>query len=95
MPEVLKHTADCETVINICSRAADTLFNHPRLKVELLMIQRKATIERGGDEAEDMEIGIDDLSLEILWLQKNILAADDGRFDDIQQKSHLKHDPVE
>lgn len=77
------------------SRMADTLYGHPRLKVELLelcllLIHRiEAQSEHESDSPEELE-------REISFLRKNIAYADSGELDMIScEDSHLKHDPVE
>lgn len=84
-----------ELAENVCERAAETLYHHPRLKLKLLTLQRDAVIAQGGERADDAEMGIDDLSQEISRLQLNIMAADEKRWDDIVNEGHLKRDPVE
>lgn len=77
------------------SRLADTLYGHPRLKVELLelclilMHRIEARSEHESDSSEELE-------LEISFLGKNIAYADRGELDRISNgDSLLKHDPVE
>lgn len=95
IPGILELPDNLIMAENVCARAAENLWEHPRLKVKLLMLQRDAIIEQGGERAEDSELGIDDLSAEIRQLQLNIIAADEERWDDIVDTGHLKHDPVE
>ena len=95
MPAIIEMGDNLVMAENVCERAAQALWHHPRLKLRLLMLQRDAIIAQGGDRADDAEMGIDELSAEISQLQLNILAADQGRWDDIVDSGHLKRDPVE
>ena len=95
MPAVLEIPDKLMMAENVCDRAADQLWSHPRLKLRLLEYQREAIIAQGDCRSENAEMGIDDLSKEITRLQLNILAADQGRWDDITETRHLKRDPIE
>lgn len=87
---------DCaEMAENVCDRAAECLYDHPRLKLRLLLAQRDAVIAQGDDRAEAAEMGIDELSARITKYQLNIAAADEERWDDIEKDGLLKHDPIE
>ena len=92
---IMEHEGRLDIVENICVRAADTLHHHPRLKLKLLLLQRDAVIEQGGSRAEAAEMGIDELSAEIMLLQNNIMAADLLQWDNITQTKFLKQDPIE
>lgn len=95
MPSIIELGDKLTLAVNVCARAADSLFDHPRLKLRLLMLQHEAVEARGGDEADDAEEGLDELSREIAALQLNIIAADQKRWNDITESGYLRHDPVE
>lgn len=96
MPEIIGHHDKLTMAENVCARASECLYDHPRLKLRLLMLQRDAIEARGDSSGEDADMGIDELSQEITWLQLNIMAADRGDFDAINDnRGHLRHDPVE
>lgn len=95
MPSIIELGDRCAMAENVLAYATDNLWDHPRLKLRLLNMQRDAVIAQGGDRAEDAEMGIDELSREITILELNILAADQERWDDIVETGHLRRDPVE
>lgn len=95
MPAIIDSGQNLAMAENVCARAAESLFDHPRLKLRLLEYQKEAIEEQGGDRAEDAEMSIDDLSQEITRLQLNILAADQKRWNNITQTGHLRKDPIE
>lgn len=76
------------------SRMADAVYEHPRLKAELIEFELK-TVKR----LENLQGGktelIEELTDELDTLKNNIQLADEGRLNDIPQTGHLKHDPVE
>ena len=76
------------------SRMSKSLYEHPRLKIELLsfflLIVNRIECLNGH------ELGLsEDLPIEIRRLQRNIEYAESGEFDLIEEEGHLKHDPVE
>lgn len=89
VPAIIEQGDSLAMAYNVCGRAAEMLFNHPRLKLELLMLQREAS------QDENADLGIDDLSQEIRRIQLNIIAADQERWSDIKETGHLRRDPVE
>lgn len=96
IPSIIDETPDSRVMAeNVCERAAEHLFDHPRLKVRLLSLQRDAIIEQGGERAEDAEMGIDELSAKMMQMQLNIIAADQERWNDIVNEGYLKSDPIE
>lgn len=95
MPAIIDGGGREQLAINVCQMAAEHLYNQPRLKLKLMELQRDAIIALGGDDAEDAEMGIDELSDEISYYRLNIMAADEERLSDIEQRGHLRHDPVE
>ncbi len=82
---------------NVCQRAASTLFNHPRLKLRLLEAQKEAIAEGSDKEAaEDADLGVHPLCSTISEMGLNIIAADQGRLEDIHDSSsRMLNDPVE
>ena len=58
---------------NVCHRARTALYNHPRLSLRLMELERD----------------------EITRYSLNIMAADQKRFDDIENDGHLRKDPIE
>lgn len=73
---------------------AECLFEHPRLLLELK--QTEYEILRYIESVQGHEMGItSDLHDEIAALRANIQAADEGRFQDINDGRMLKSDPVE
>lgn len=75
-------------IINVCTRAAETLSGHPRLKHHLLKFALDVRISEGMEP--DFELDKD-----VTYLATNILRANAGNFDKIQNRGHLKVDPVE
>ena len=80
---------------NVCHRARMALYDHPRLSLRLMELEREAIEGVGDDRAEDLEMGIDPLNAEITRYALNIMAADQKRFDDIEEDGHLRKDPIE
>lgn len=66
---------------------AESIYEHPRLKLELMLL--RLDILQSIGEAHD------ELDSDIALYQSNINAADSGRFNDIKQTTMLKHDPIE
>ncbi len=77
------------------TRMIDTIYEHPRLKSELLKF--KLQIVQRIECMNDMELDeSEDLKIEIEEIDKNIALADKGFLDKIVVRhSHLKSDPVE
>ncbi|WP_455584479.1 hypothetical protein [Bacteroides sp.] len=76
------------------SRMSDVLFEHPRLKLELLEFEMLVVnrIECLNDhEMNASEVLLNDIST----LKRNIRFADEERLEEIASDGHLKHDPVE
>lgn len=66
---------------------ADLLYEHPRLKLELMLLRLDILLSIG--EVHD------ELDSEIALYKGNIEAADSGRVGDVQQTKMLKYDPIE
>ena len=76
------------------NRMLDVLYDHPRLKLRLMQCQLDTLNEI--EIQENHELGLTmDLEEEIFEQERNIRLADEGKLDEIPQKGHLKHDPVE
>ena len=78
----------------VTKRMAEYVYEHPRLLLELKQVELE--IIEYAEAIDGHEFGItEDLRDEIQQLEKNIKAADEGRFDDIDDGKMLKSDPVE
>lgn len=75
-------------------RMLDVLYDHPRLKLQLMQCQLDTLHEIELEQDHDLTI-TEELESEIEEQEENIRLADEGRLDDIPQEGHLKHDPVE
>lgn len=78
----------------VTKRIAECLYEHPRLMLELKLLQLELVNYAEAIEGHEFNI-TDDLRKEIEQLKSNIQAADEGRFGDIKTTSMLKSDPVE
>lgn len=75
-------------------RLLDIISDHPRLKLRLLRCQQK-TLHRI-EAATGRELNYSETILkDIRYIEQQIFLADEGRLDEIEQKGHLRHDPVE
>ena len=95
MPAIIEFEDKRVIAGNVCHRASEALYNHPRLKLRLMELERHAIIGLSDDRAEDLEMGIDPLNAEITRYTLNIMAADQKRFDDIENDGYLRKDPIE
>ncbi len=76
------------------SRMADSLFDHPRLKLQLLELQ--LTILHRIEARADHDLSQTEYVMNQIDLyQSNIDYADKGELDQIRSEGHLKSDPVE
>ena len=66
---------------------AESIYEHPRLKLELMLL--RLDILQSIGEAHD------ELDSDIALYQSNINAADSGKLGDIKQTKMLKYDPIE
>lgn len=78
----------------VAKRIEDSLYEHPRLMLELKLLQLELVNYAEAIEGHEFNI-TDDLRKEIEQLKRNIQAADEGRFGDIHDGRMLKSDPVE
>ena len=92
------HLNQYEHMVNVLyvatKRMADAIIEHPRLKLEIMQLRYE--VLRFIENRDMHEMGItEDLRGEMRLYRRNIEAADKGDFDSVEQKGHLKHDPVE
>ena len=83
-----------DNLYSAVSRMVDVIFDHPRLKLrmlelELLLLRR---IEIQSDHDLDITEDVED---EIFYYRRNIDRANQGDFDKIEGKGHLKRDSIE
>ena len=76
------------------SRMVTTLFDHPRLKLELLELELQLLRRIEAMNGHDLDMS-EDVQEKIYLYRRNIERADQGNFDDIEQEGHLKQDPIE
>ena len=76
------------------SRMVTTLFDHPRLKLELLELELQLLRRIEAMNGHDLDMS-EDVQEKIYLYRHNIECADQGNFDDIEQEGHLKQDPIE
>lgn len=81
-------------IYNVCAKADDYCYNHPRIKVELMRIQTKM-LPLLTDADFDTESESKRITTEIEKYIHNIDAADSNRLSDIIQIGYTKCDPVE
>lgn len=82
------------TLYSMNKEMLELIFDHPRLKLRLLKIQRE--VLRYIEACNGHELGItEDVKAEIDYLSRCIALADTGHLDKIPQTGHLKRDPVE
>ncbi len=75
-------------------RMRKAIFDHPRLKIEILELER--TVIRRIEALYDRELEVsEEVENELLYYRRNITHADKGDFDKIEQKGYLKKDPIE
>ncbi len=86
------HYNEKELIYNGLLQMEELLFEHPRLKVQLLTLLKRIAIEHK-DTFGDPEW----IEEELQWHAHNIAMADAGQLDKIlpRENAHLKHDPVE
>ena len=76
------------------SRMVTALFDHPRLKLELLELELQLLRRIEAMNGHDLDMS-EDVQEKIYLYRRNIERADQGNFDDIEQEGHLKQDPIE
>ena len=77
-----------------CGRMADTIYEHPRLKRDLLRLRLLVIRRLECGTGHELSIA-EDVASEIRRLSMNIEHADNGRLDLIENDGILRHDPVE
>ena len=75
-------------------RMADCVYEHPRLKLDLLRVKLEAVTYAESIEGHTYNITAE-IREEVNRLAANIQAADEGRWADIRTTSMLKSDPIE
>ena len=78
----------------VTKQMAEYVSEHPRLLLELKQVELEILEYAEAIDGHEMQI-TEDLRDEILQLEQNIQAADEGRFEDIVDGKILKSDPVE
>lgn len=81
-------------IYSATKRMAETIYDHPRLKVQFLEFFRKVIFRIEAQQGHELSIG-EDIAEEISELEYNIYFADKCEYDQIKQSGHLKHDPIE
>lgn len=81
-------------IYSATKRMAETIYDHPRLKVQFLQFFRKVIFRIEAQQGHELSIG-EDIAEEISELEYNIYFADKCEYDQIKQSGHLKHDPIE
>ena len=83
-----------DNLYSAVSRMKETIFSHPRLKLELLEFEQ--LVLQRIEALHDQELGeCEEVQEEILFYQRNIDRAERGDFDRIDRIGHLKQDPIE
>ena len=80
----------------ITELATDCVFDHPRLRLQLLRLQL-VVVQRLGC-LHDHELSVEqDVTTEIARYERNIALADAYRFDEVEnrKRSGLRYDPIE
>lgn len=83
-----------ENLHTAVSRMADATYEHPGLKVRLLRFDLAVLRRIEARIGHDLSL-CDNLLDEIAFYERNIERADKGDFGNIEQRGHLKHDPIE
>lgn len=83
-----------DSLRNAVSRMADAVFGHPRLKLRLLSMELKLLRRIESLSGHELSLS-EDVMEEISFFRRNIGYADNGEYDRIEQRGHLKYDPVE
>lgn len=75
-------------------RMTDCVYEHKRLRLRLLRLKLTVIRRLEAIQAHDLSIG-EDVESEIMRFERNIKLADEGRYDEIANTGHLKHDNIE
>lgn len=95
MPAIIECGDNFVMAANVCYRARRALYDHPRLSLKLMELERDAIIGLSDEQTENLEMDLDSLNAEITRYSLNIKAADQKRFNDIEDDGHLRKDPIE
>lgn len=76
------------------SRMIDTIFGRPRLKLKLLNFELTVLRRIEAQTGHEMSI-CDHVRDDISFYSRNIECANKGDFKNIEQRGHLKRDPIE
>lgn len=88
------HGDIADTLCSAAERMEDSLFDHPRLKAEL--VRFIIELLHGLECREGHDISSTDHFMEQLaMLERNIAWADSGQLDRVEQTGHERYDPVE
>ena len=85
--QLMEYEGMLAVVENGIGDMVEAIYEHPRLKLELMLLQ--------SDVLQMLNRAHDELDADIAFYRSNIAAADSGRLDDIKQTTMLKYDPVE
>lgn len=101
LKEIIEHARTLATdttkamlIYNVCSKADEYCYNHPRIKVELMRIQAEM-LPLLTDADFDTDNEKKRIMSKIEIYDHNIAAADSNRTADILQTGYHKCDPVE
>ncbi len=88
-------TADyLQSIYNCLSYLTDYISERPRLLARLYRMNVEV-IARLGSVVDADGNGLTKARKDVEWVEANIKAADEMRYNDIVNRSHLKHDPLE
>ena len=76
------------------SRMADITYEHPGLKLRLLEFDLGVLRRIEARIGHDLDL-CEHIMSEISFYERNIERADKGDFENIEQRGHLQHDPIE
>lgn len=79
---------------SVTERMCDAIYDHPRLKLELLGLYLKIIRRLEAISGHELSAA-DDVRDEMRLLERNIVHADKGEFEEIENEGVLKKDPVE
>ncbi|MBR5335459.1 MAG: hypothetical protein IKV23_04215 [Bacteroidaceae bacterium] len=87
-----EHTVNA--VPHAANKMAECIIDHPRLRLKIMRVGLEALHYIEMNTMHELSI-TEDLRDVIRIYEKNIAAADSGKFDGIVQEGHLKSDPIE
>ncbi len=83
-----------QTIYNALTYLTDYVSDRPRLLARLYRMNVEA-IERLGKVVDEDGSALEEAKDDVEWIEANIKAADEGRYDDIVSRGILKSDPLE